>query len=95
MNVTVGIFHQYPDDIGVDKSSDLRLPFLQIAIKTRVLQRDRGLRRQKLQHCGSTRSEDMGSKVILEIKHPDYLGFPNKRHAWDGPCLACNHLRIG
>ena len=46
-DATVKIENAYPDDIGVDEASNLRLPFLEIAIETRVLQRDRGLRRQK------------------------------------------------
>ena len=55
LNVTVEIPDQNPDDIRVDKASDFALPFLKIAIKTRVLQRDRGLRRQQFQDRDSSR----------------------------------------
>ena len=48
---------QYPDDVGVDKASDLALPFLEIAIETRVLQRDRCLCRQQFQDRDSIRGE--------------------------------------
>ena len=48
-NTTFNIQDEDPDDVGVDKASDLRLPFLQIAVQAGVLQRDRRLRRQQFQ----------------------------------------------
>ena len=54
-DATVKIENAYPDDIGVDKASDLRLPFLEIAVETRVLQRDRGLCCQQFKDRDSSR----------------------------------------
>ena len=49
LNLTVQIPDQNPNHIRVDEPSDLRLTFLKIAIKARVFQRDRRLRRQQFQ----------------------------------------------
>ena len=65
-DTTVKIENAYPDDVGVDKASDLRLPFLEIAIETRVLQRDRGLRRQKFKEPRSR----SGVKRVTPARFP-------------------------
>ena len=64
---------EIPDEdshnVGVDQAPDLRFAFFEIAVKTRILQGDRGLRRQQFQHRDPGRSEDVRGQVIFEVEH--------------------------
>src|SRR5438132_1615177 len=55
-----------PDDIGIDQPPDLRLTLLQIAVETRVLQRDRRLRREQLEDRDSIRGERVRGQRVFE-----------------------------
>ena len=72
-DLTVEIENEYPDDIGVDQAPDLRLPFLKIAIETRVLQRDRGLRRQQFQDRDPSRRECVRGQRVFEQENPGQM----------------------
>jgi hypothetical protein len=58
---------------------------LQIRIKARVLERNRRLRSQQLQHGNPVRREDARSQVILQIKYADKLPLLDDWQAEDGP----------
>ena len=45
-----GLPEEDPDDVGVNQSPDLGFAFHDIAVQAGVLQRDRGLRGEQLQH---------------------------------------------
>ena len=49
-NLTFEIPNEDPDDVGVDQAPDLRFAFCEIAVQAGILQRDRGLRGEQLQH---------------------------------------------
>jgi len=60
-----------PNDVGVDQAPDLGFTFAQIADQTGILQRDRRLRTEQLQHRDPSRHENAGSQIALEVEHPD------------------------
>jgi hypothetical protein len=68
-----------PGDVG-----QLGLRFRQIVIKTRILQRDRGLRRKQFQHCDPRRRENVGSQIIFEVEQTDQFALINQRQAENG-----------
>ena len=53
-------------------------------VQTGVLQRDRGLGREQLQHRDPGRREDPGGQVILEVKHANKLGLVDQGQAENG-----------
>ncbi len=83
MIATVEIENEYPDDIGVDQAPDFRLPFLKIAIEARVLQRDRGLRRQQFKDRDPSRRERVRRQRIFEEENPGQLLLLDQRKAED------------
>ena len=83
LNVTIGISDQNPDNIRVNEASDLGLPFLKIAIKMRVLERDRCLCRQQFQDRDSSGGECVRSQCVFEEKNPGQLLLLDQRQAED------------
>ena len=69
-NATFKVPNKNSNDVGIDQSPDLRLTFLEIAVETRVLQRDCRLRRQQLQDRDSIRSERVRGQRVLEVEQP-------------------------
>ena len=70
LNLPVEVRDQNPNNIRVDKASDLRLPFLKISIKARLFERDRCLRRQEFQDSDSGRRECLRGQGVFEEKNP-------------------------
>ena len=64
------------DDIGIDQAPDLGFTFREIAVQTGILQRDRRLRGEQLQHRELGRREDAGGQIVLEVERAD--------RAWPG-----------
>ena len=64
-----------PDDVGVDQAPDLRFAFCEIAVQAGVLQRDRRLRGEQLQHRDPGRREDARGQVVFEVEHADELAW--------------------
>ena len=81
------------DDVGVDEASDLRLPFLKIAVQPRILKRNRGLRRQQFQRRHPSRSEDVRSEIVLKVERPDELGLCDQGQAEYGSRAAVADIR--
>ena len=73
-----------PDDVGVDQAPDLRLAFREIAVQTGILQRDRRLRGEQLQHGDPGRREDAGGQVVFQVEHADELGLGDQGQAENG-----------
>src|SRR5260370_2905808 len=57
---------------------------LQIRIEVGILERDRGLGGDQLQHRAPGRREDPGSQIILEVEHSDQCGLLDQRQAENG-----------
>jgi len=69
-DVTVGIPEQDSDDVGINEPPDAGLAFLQITVEQGVLERDRGLSCQQLQHRDPVRRESVRRQAILKTKQP-------------------------
>ena len=69
-DVTCQINDRNSDNVGVNQSADFCFSFLKIAIKTRVLQRDGGLRRQQFQDGDASRGECVRRKRVFEVENP-------------------------
>ena len=70
-----------PDDVGVDQAPDLRFALRQIAVQAGILERDRRLRGEQLQHCDSRRREHAWTQVVLEVQHTDEFGLSEQWQA--------------
>src|SRR5262249_47925945 len=77
----IQIPHEDPDNVSVDQALDLRFAIFEIAIKTRILKRDRGLRRKQLEHYDPRWSEDVRGQVIFQVEYADKFGLINQREA--------------
>ena len=84
-----------PDNVGVDQAPDLRFAFFEIAVKTGILQGDRGLRRKQFQHRDPRRSENVGGQVVFQVKQTDQFGLVNQRQAENGTGVMPTDVRIG
>ena len=60
----------------------------EIAVQAGILQRDRRLRGEQLQHRDPGRRKNPRSQVVLEIEHPDELGLVEQRQAENGASLV-------
>ena len=67
--------------------------FCEIAVQAGVLQRDRGLRGEQLQHRDPGRREDAGGQVVFQVEHADELGLVDQRQAENGARLAADGYR--
>ena len=70
---TFEIPDENPDDVGVDQAPDLRFAFCEIAVKPRILQRDRRLRRKQLQYRRPGGREDVRSQIVFKVENTDEL----------------------
>ena len=65
------------------RSSSARLPIaifmVQLAIKAGIFQRNRGLRRQQLQHGDPVRRENGRGQIVFDVKHANHLRLLDKR----------------
>ena len=82
------------DDIGVDQSPDLGFAFNDIAVQAGVLQRDRGLRGEQLQHGQPGRREHVRGQVVFQVKHADELALIDQRQAEDGAGLVLMEIGV-
>jgi hypothetical protein len=62
------------DDVGVDQAPDPRFALGEVAVEASVLEGDRRLRRDELQHRRSRRHEDTRREGVLEVQ--------GRRPAW-------------
>src|SRR6478609_6086280 len=62
-----------PDDVGVDQASYLRFAFAEIAVQTRIFQRDCRLRGEQLQYRDPGWREDPGGQVVLKVEDADEI----------------------
>src|SRR5271170_7340143 len=69
---------------GVFGSPSIAVLLLEVRIEVSVLQRDRGLGGDQLQHRASGRREHARGQVILEVEHADQRGLPDQRKAEKG-----------
>ena len=72
-NPTFEIPNHDADDVCVDEAPDLRFAFGEIAVQTGILQRDRGLRGEQLQHRYARWGKHAGREAVLEVEHADQL----------------------
>src|SRR6266851_6881763 len=93
-NPTFEVPEEDPDDVGVDQTPDLGFASLEIAVQTSVLQCDRRLRGEQLQHRDSSRREDPGAEVVLEIEHADELGLGDQGQAENGANMTLTEIEI-
>src|SRR5882757_11191782 len=80
---------------GIFGSPSIAVLLLQVRIEVSVLQRDRGLGSDQLQHCASGRRERARGQVILEVEHADQRGLPDQRQAEKGPDVIAMDVLIG
>src|SRR5260370_13660931 len=64
-NLAFQVPDEDPHNDGIDETPNLRFAFLQIAIETRIFERDRGLRREQFQHRDPRGCEHMRGQVIF------------------------------
>ena len=76
-----------------DETKILSLP-LQIGIKARVLERNRGLRSQQLQHRNPVRRESARSQIVLQIQCADQLRLLDDWQAEDGLGALLPHIFV-
>src|SRR5262245_9312426 len=70
-NSTFEIGNEDPNDVGVDQTPNLSFAIFEVAIKPRILERDRGLRRQHLQHRDALGRENARSQIVFKIENTD------------------------
>jgi hypothetical protein len=66
-DLTFDIREVDPNDVSFDQTPNLRLTFCKIAIQACVLQRDRSLRGQQVEHRDPGRCEYVARQIILKI----------------------------
>src|SRR5207247_4587818 len=93
-NPTFKVPDDDPNDVGVDEASDLRFAFSDIAVQSRIFQRDRSLRGEQLQHRDSRRCKNMGRQCILKVEHANELGMVDQGQAENGTSLALINIRV-
>ena len=82
------------DDVRVDQTPDPRFAFFEIAIETRVLQGDRSLRREQLQHGDPGGIEDVRSQGVFQVEHADELGLVDQGQAEDRTGMMLADVRV-
>src|SRR5262249_42173448 len=84
-----------PDDVGVNQAPDLRFAFCEMAVQMGILQRDRGLRGEQLQHRDPSGRENARGQGVLEVENPYQLALVEQRHAENGTSMVLPDVRIG
>src|ERR1700684_583456 len=74
--------------------SEVSLAALQACIEVGVLQRNRGLRSQQLQHRDPVRCEGARSQIVLQIECANQLHLIDDRHAQDGSGALPPHILV-
>ena len=67
---------------------------LQVGIEVGILQRNRGLRSQQLQHCNPVRREGARSQIVLQIECADKLRLFDDGQAQDGSGVLLPHILV-
>ena len=93
-NPTIEVPDEYADDVGVDQAPDLPFTIFEIAIKSRILERDRGLRRQQLQDRDPGGSENGCGRVVLNVEHAHQLGLFDQWQTEDRPDVPGSNIFI-
>ena len=94
------LIHEIRCPIGLERPGGYRKTLqqpsleLQIGIEGGVLQRNRGLRSQQLQHCNPVRREGARSQIVLQIKCADKLRLLDDWQAQDGPGALLPHIFV-
>src|SRR5262249_11673629 len=83
------------NDIGIDQTSNLPFAIFEVTIKSRVLEGDRRLRCEYLQHCDALRGENARRLIVFKIKNADELSPIDQWRTENGTGAALNDVRIG
>src|SRR5271166_6299371 len=83
------------DDVGVDETTDFGFALFEIAVQTGILERDRRLRGEELQHRDPSRGKGPRREVVLEVEHADELGLIDQGQAENGTRLALADVGVG
>src|SRR5262249_31326419 len=94
-DLTVEIPDTDSDDVRVDQAPDLRFALCEVAVQTGILQRDRRLRGEQLQHRYPARRKDARCQVVLKVENADELGLRDQGQAENGASLAVPDVGIG
>ena len=79
---------------GVHDHARLALAFVEVAIQPGIVERDRRLRGQQLQHRDPRWREHARREVVLEIKNSDQFGLVRQRDAEYGPRMPLCDVRV-
>src|SRR5262249_46674410 len=94
-NSTVYVGHKDPDDVRVDQAPDFSFTIREVAIKPRILQRDRRLRRKQLQYRDALRRENMRCQIVLKVENADELPLIDQWQTENGTDATLNDVGIG
>src|SRR5262245_29016438 len=83
-NSTFEIGNEDPNDVGVDQTPNLSFAIFEVAIKPRILERDRGLRRQHLQHRDALGRENARRQIVFKIENTYELSLVDQWPTKDG-----------
>src|SRR4051794_15323906 len=89
-----GLPHIGADDVGIDKPADLALAFGDVAVQTSVLESDRRLRRDELQHGRPRWREHVRGEIILEVENADQLALVDQWQAEDRSDLPLAEILV-
>src|SRR5260370_42679884 len=67
-NAAIEVPDENTDDVAFDQAPDPGFAFREIAIQTRVLERDCGLRGKKLQHRDARGTENARRQLVFKVK---------------------------
>src|SRR5260370_18136518 len=70
-NAAIEVPDENTDDVAFDQAPDPGFAFREIAVQARVLERDRGLRVEPLQHRDARRNENASRQLLLKVKDTD------------------------
>src|SRR5262245_28602647 len=94
-NSTFEIGNEDANNVGVDQTPNLPFAICQIEKEPRILERNRGLRGEHLQHRDALGRENARSQIVLKIENADEISLVYQWQTENGPGATPNDVGIG
>src|SRR5262249_46838832 len=94
-NSTFEVGNEDANDVGVDQKPNLSFAIFEVAIKPRILERDRRLRRQHLQHRDALGRENARSQMVFKIENANQFSLVDQWQTENGAGTTLNDVGIG
>src|SRR5262245_31391989 len=94
-NSTFEIGNEDSNDVGVDQTPNLSFAIFEVTIKPRILERDRGLRRQHLQHRDALARKNARSQAVFKLQNADQFSLVDQWQTKYGTGTTLADVGIG